>query len=136
MSYFYWAALPFHNLCPINPEDFPEYLFYLGPHRINATTFCEEEVLETGLETEQTVITNSTFYKYCAQDWILGSGGVKFPFVYREDQQFGGEWMAPDQQRLTTLYGWSTVGIILLVLGEFLLRFRKWVKRLLLTNTH
>jgi len=115
MSSFYWSAFPFDNLClmedqTLNPEYFGDY---------NVST-----IINTGNAFVIESINNSTsVYRFCNQDFIGRPGGPDFPFIYREDDPAFGEWMSPEQQFLSQLFGWTSTGFIALVCLKFLYGF-------------
>ena len=57
---------------------------------------------------------NDSTFRYCFQD-MLRSTGRSFPAI-PEFQPEGGEWMTEDQERVTTLYGWTSVGVLAIVI--------------------
>lgn len=111
MSSFYWSAFPFDNLCPtdqsVNPDFYGTY---------NVTT-----VTNTGNKTlYETVNSDTEVYRFCNQDFILRPGGPDFPFIYREGDPDFGSWMSEEQQFLSLLFGWTSIGFITLVLLKFM----------------
>jgi hypothetical protein len=116
MSSFYWSAFPFDNLCEV--EDASVNSTYIGTHKLNVTKRFQKE--PSNFTT--TVIANSTVYKFCAQDYILGATGPTFPFL-------NGEWMGDDQQGLAILFGWTYVAVMSLTGGKFLFSLMGWIRR-------
>lgn len=62
---------------------------------------------------------SNSVYKYCLQDLLRGSG-QSFPAI-PQFQTPGSEWMTEDQERVTTLYGWTSVSVLAIVAVKFLL---------------
>jgi len=102
MSSFYWAAFPFDNLCKVDdPYDGLEEFI-----AINTTKYPYEN------NANFTVTSNTEMYRFCNQDFILE--GPRFPFIYRDVKDHG-EWMTSEQQILSRLFGWTSIGVIILV---------------------
>jgi hypothetical protein len=116
MSSFYWSAFPFDNLCEV--EDASVNSTYVGTHEVNVTKRFQTE---PNKPFNTTVKANSTVFKFCAQDYILGTTGATFPFLY-------GEWMDDDQQRLAILFGWTSFAVIVLTGGKFLFSLMGWIR--------
>jgi hypothetical protein len=55
-------------------------------------------------------------YKVCVQDFLRLPG---FPFVPRSQKE-GTEWMTPDQEIITNIYGWSAIGVVFIVILSIL----------------
>jgi hypothetical protein len=110
MSSFYWSAFPFDNLCPSDQALNP---VYSGTYDI--------PVRDITVDNSIAVVDNSTeVWRFCNQDFLLRPGGPDFPFIYREGVPGFGEWMSPQQQFLSQLFGWTSVGFIALVSLKFL----------------
>lgn len=103
MSSFYWSAFPFDNLCPTN-----ETLGHNGTYSISG-------------ETSVVVDEDSSVWRFCSQDFILGPGRFfDYPFIYKDGEPDHGEWMTEEQQFLSQLFGWTSVAFICLVSLKFL----------------
>ena len=123
MSSFYWAAFPFYNLCLV--EDPPANYTYAGVHTFNVTDLWGDNPQTFN----RTVYPTDPVYRYCNQDFILRvQDEYYFPFIYREGVEGGGEWMTEDQRFLTSIYGWTSVGILCTTAGRFLLTFLWYIK--------
>ena len=123
MSSFYWAAFPFDNLCRV--DDPMTNVSYAGLYTINVTDTYGETIGTENI----TVNATDPVYRFCNQDFILRTGGgYYFPYIYREDVEGGGEWMTEDQKFLTSIYGWTSVGILCTTAGRFLLTFLWYIK--------
>eukprot|EP00980_Cylindrotheca_fusiformis_P003471 scaffold774_cov75-Cylindrotheca_fusiformis.AAC.8 len=103
MSSFYWSAFPFDNLCPTTNQTLNSV--YGGTYEIQ-----DKSVV---------VDSNTEVWRFCNQDFILRPGGPNFPFIYREGVPGYGEWMSEEQQFLSHLFGWTSIGFITLVLLKF-----------------
>ena len=103
MSSFYWSAFPFDNLCPTD-----ERVGYNGTYSISN-------------ETSVVVDEDSSVWRFCSQDFILGPGRFfDYPFIYKEGDLNHGDWMTEEQQFLSRLFGWTSVGFIVMVSLKFL----------------
>lgn len=104
MSSYYWAGFPYDNLCSIGDLQDKSYS---GTFELFGN---DEEI-------------NDTFeYEYCRQNFF-GKGGI-YPFV-KQIHQEDAEWMTDDQEFITTIFGWSSVGISSAVFLKFLFGWYK-----------
>lgn len=104
MSSFYWSAFPFDNLCPTDQTLNDD--LYSGTYTV--------------LEEHQVTVDNTTeVWRFCNQDFILRPNGPDFPFIYQEGVAGFGEWMSEEQQFLSQLFGWTSIGFIALVSLKF-----------------
>lgn len=115
MSSFYWSAFPFDNICEADDLSLPETLegTYTATisNRFN-TEFTEKEIA---------LKANSTVYVFCEQDYILGSLGTSYPFFPRE-------WTTGEQRWIAYLFAWTSVAVMALIGGKFLLSFLGWIR--------
>lgn len=117
MSSFYWSAYPFDNLCLVEDQTINET--YVGSHTVSIA-----DRFNTEIRVEQIVLEpNSKIYKFCEQDYILGSQGTRYPF-------FADEWMGENQRWVATLFAWTSVGVMSLVGAKFLVSGIYWVQSL------
>jgi len=115
-------SFPFTNLCPTGETVSGDYL---GPHNV---TVCAEDsafaiaVGETVNKTNCTKVDKyqafiiepgDEVYVYCNQDYLRAKGTQTFPFIPRWQESLGTAWMSPDQEKVTTVYGWTVVGMFL-----------------------
>jgi hypothetical protein len=63
-------------------------------------------------------IFSNGVYKYFFQD-LFRVNGRSFPAI-PQFQTDGGEWMTQDQEKVTTLYGWTSVGVLAIVVLNLL----------------
>ena len=127
MSSFYWAAFPFDNLCADKTRTLDPS--YYGTHQLNTTAFRA-----VAAEYQNVTLTaNTTIYKYCRQNFLHHESGFYFPFIYR-NQPNGGEWMTPDQIRLSYIFGWTSVAVIGLILSKFIISTLKWLRTLFVSE--
>lgn len=74
------------------------------------------EVLQ---EDSPLILENPLIYDYCLQDFFRHNKDVwVFPFI-PQFQIVNEEWMSDSQERVTTLFGWTSVAVIGLVLLSF-----------------
>jgi len=112
---FYWAGFPFDNLCPL--EDEQANFTYVGDWKI--TPFNANE---TDRSVTITIPIGEPIYTKCLQDFFRfpkDQRRVPFPFV-SDTQLDGEEWMTPNQEDVTNIYGWSAVAVIILVALAFM----------------
>ena len=74
---------------------------YWGEYNITRYSDPTEKV-------ELKVDFNTSSYRFCNQD-MLRRQDRSFPFV-PSNQPEGDEWMEPQQETVTTVYGWAAVG--------------------------
>lgn len=72
--------------------------------------------------------TSDTVYQYCLQD-LLRMPGRSFPALPKFQPE-GGEWMTEEQEQVTTLYGWTSLGILGIVALSFIWGMWKTAKGL------
>jgi hypothetical protein len=110
VSSYFWSGFPFDNLCS-NEDDLDVVdSSYFGTHKITTGS---------GSSDFATVDVNNQYtFRYCPQD-LLRTSGRGFPAIARFQPE-GGEWMTEDQERVTTIYGWTSVGVVAIVLVSFL----------------
>jgi hypothetical protein len=100
VSSYYWASFPFDNICPIDGSQADAY----------AGTWINGDV-------EESVSADDSLYTFCLQDFLrYPLTEMHFPFIARF-QRDGEEWMTNEQETLTTIYGWSAVGIAAAICG-------------------
>lgn len=101
MSSYYWTGFPYDNLCEneFSSED------HIGTWELRVP----------GKPINLTVGVDSPSFRYCNQN-IFTYG---FPYTSRLQPEEG-EWMSADQERMTDLFGWSTMSIIVAILAYFL----------------
>ena len=112
---FYWAGFPFDNLCPV--EDDTVNATFTGdwlvtPFDANATTKAIPIIVPVG----------APLYRKCLQDFFRFPRDRRshFPFPFVSAAQLEGEeWMTPDQEDVTDIYGWAAVAVIALVALRF-----------------
>jgi hypothetical protein len=116
ISSYYWSGFPFDNLCPTDQS-------------INYTSQWTIKPL-SGPELELTLSEEDTIFKYCLQDFFrFDRGEPRFPFV-PGFQPEGDEWMTDDQEIVTNIYGWSSIGVAGIVLISFVWGWYKGLRSL------
>jgi hypothetical protein len=113
VSSMFWAGYPFDNLC----EDGRSRGIYIGD--FNLSVGSGEEVVN--------VSENDSIYVDCLQDLTVRGYGFAFPFIPSQQEGRNGEWMTDEQEQITTLFGWSSVAVCVVV---FLKLVSGWVKNL------
>ena len=106
ISSFYWSGFPFDNLCDKN-ESLP--VSYQGTFTVKA---LDQNIQMNGVQV--TFSDSDTPYHVCSQNLL----GRTFPFVPSRQPE-GGEWMTPDQEDVTTIFGWTSVAITVFVIIKF-----------------
>jgi hypothetical protein len=113
LSSFYWSGFPFDNICP--NED-------IDPAFVGDFTVIPKDG-DDGAKGESVNFTKSDVdYRFCTQDLLTPGLGNTFPFVASKQPE-GGEWMSDDQELVTTIFGWSSIAITLLVIIKFVWGF-------------
>jgi len=107
---YMWTGFPYDNLCVNDPSE--AILRYQGTWDV---------YVHGSNTTDQTVTVEESFYsvRFCRQEYFRMKGVVAFPAL-PSFQPDGDEWMNPDQVKLTTIYGWTSVGVLVLVASIFL----------------
>mmetsp|Transcript_36061 Transcript_36061/g.78980 ORF Transcript_36061/g.78980 Transcript_36061/m.78980 type:complete len:445 (-) Transcript_36061:1655-2989(-) len=105
ISSYSWTGFPYDNLCETN-ETVNDSSYY-GRHNITAADNSTFAIVTVGPRDET--------YRYCLQDLIRMPNVIAFPAL-PVWQPEGDEWMTSDQEHLTSVYGWTSLGIICLVL--------------------
>ena len=116
MASYNFASFPFDNACELDTTITSEYVGHF-----NATD-------GEGKPVSFSIAEGGRNYKFCNQD-MLRYRIPAFPAV-PSNQPSGSEWMRPEQS-FTEVFGWTSVWVILFVVGIFLNEFRKNVKHLL-----
>lgn len=118
VSAYAWAQFPYDNLCdPENPT-------------VTGLSGTYDYVTADGTTTSVTV-TQDYPVVFCRQSWLEADG---FPFPPTPKLQPEGlKWMNASQERLTTIYGWTSVaalvGFIVIFFGSAISRFcLSWFK--------
>ena len=109
-SYFY-SGFPYDNLCAENVS----HSAYYGTWRVTDGKGGDSDaVIEPGMRS----------YHFCNQ--FLG--GTSFPALPTA-QPSGSTWMTPEQEQLTSIYGWVSVGVVGLIGLYFLFGILLGIKR-------
>jgi hypothetical protein len=109
ISSFYWSGFPYDNLCEMDEIA----VGYEGAYDVKANDkrirMHNESVNFTDTETQ---------YRFCSQDLMSPGRGQTFPFVASKQPE-GDEWMTPEQEDVTTIFGWASVVITAIVAMKF-----------------
>ena len=110
MSSYYWAGFPFDNLCPMEDDT------------VNATFTGDWLVTPFYTKTTTkafpiTIPVGAPMYRKCLQDFFrFPKDRSHFPFPFVSSTQLDGEeWMTPDQEDATDIYGWAVFAVIIFV---------------------
>ncbi|GKY91514.1 hypothetical protein MPSEU_000123600 [Mayamaea pseudoterrestris] len=107
-SSYYWSAFPFDNICEAGSSlDGGLVGTYTVTYALNSQALPPESFP-----------SDTPAYKYCNQDFIRYDTR-SFPFI-PSLQAPGAEWMTPEQEQLTAVYGWSVVGVVGFILLQFI----------------
>ena len=122
MSSFFWSGFPYDNLCLDADETGAAEAddAYLGDFHIKFRGFDPTADLhEQHLRSVNATVVDGTSYKYCNQNLIKPGRGNTFPFIAAQQPE-GEEWMTEAQEFVTTIYGSSSVGVILIIICMFM----------------
>jgi hypothetical protein len=109
VSEFYWSAYPFDDACEadqvVGSSTYPEYI---GSHRLAAlsprsTAHKSIKITLSGDGTEK-------LYRFCDEDYIERVSALLHFFTAEKD-----DWMSPDQQVLTFLFGIFCVAVLVII---------------------
>jgi hypothetical protein len=128
MSSFYWSAFPYDNLCDTGEvvgsidRNYNGTFTISPPLRVawltkllgNVTEEAEENIFSVDIDLTHPV------YTYCKQDMLSPGFGITFPFLPSNQEGRGGEWMTPTQEQITTIFGWSSLAVVLAVAARIL----------------
>lgn len=124
ISSFWWAGFQFDNLCMNENSTAPS--FYADNWSIPVVEY--ESLFDT---TGTLVVYNFTIdpgqptYSYCDQNFLSypNSRERSFPFIPQFQAQ---QYMTSDQELVTTVYGWSSVGVLLLFFIFVAVQILRW----------
>ena len=122
MSSFFWSGFPYDNLCLDADETGAAELddAFVGDFHIKFRGFDPTADLhEQHLHSVNATVVDGTSYKYCNQNLIKPGRGNTFPFIAAQQPE-GEEWMTEAQEFVTTIYGSSSVGVILIIICMFM----------------
>mmetsp|Transcript_9917 Transcript_9917/g.16467 ORF Transcript_9917/g.16467 Transcript_9917/m.16467 type:complete len:1175 (-) Transcript_9917:117-3641(-) len=102
ISSYAWSGFPYDNLCD---NEGRVDTSYVGNWTLKTG--------ETGEEVDAMVSESDSSFRYCLQNLILVSG-PSFPAI-PENQPLGDEWMTSDQEKIATIFGWTSVACIAFV---------------------
>jgi len=110
ISSYYWSGFPYDNLCENDAAVPAEYVgdFVVQPLSGNAT--------------DTMIAADDRSFRYCNQNFIdpgQRGDGPSFPFI-AANQPSGARWMTEEQEIITNIYGWSSVGVIAIVAIVFM----------------
>ena len=112
MSSFYWSGFPYDNLCEMEE---PVDDAYLGSFQVVALdNGSSSRMHNTRVEFQQ----GERQYRVCSQNLMVRKSGRSFPFTPQR-QTKGDEWMTPEQEEVTTIFGWTAVAITAIVIVKF-----------------
>mmetsp|Transcript_61923 Transcript_61923/g.182928 ORF Transcript_61923/g.182928 Transcript_61923/m.182928 type:complete len:299 (+) Transcript_61923:2317-3213(+) len=88
---YHWSGFPYDNLCDGEETD-----QYQGVWMVDGK--------------EELVVSNYTV-RYCKQDLLDLDDIIAFPALPKWQPE-GDEWMTADQERITRIYGWTSVAVL------------------------
>lgn len=109
ISSFYWSGFPYDNICELDDPTSA----YEGSYTVVA---LDESIHMNGTTT--TFTKSETQYQFCSQDLMSPGQGQTFPFVASKQPE-GKEWMTPEQEDVTNIFGWTSVVITAIVAIKF-----------------
>ena len=117
LASYYWAGFPYDNLCLIDDGE---------SQIISNNTFVGEWTIRPFDATiNQTNIyfpSDADIYQPCLQDFFRFPWSEKaFPFISMFQLE-GEEWMTNDQELITDIFGWSSVGVLAIIFISFIYR--------------
>ena len=110
LSAFWWSGFPYDNIC--RNDNVTVGSEYAGTWTITPET--------GGSTVNVTISSNEVTYRFCNQNF-LGQESSGFPFL-PQHQPPGDEWMSPAQETITSVYGWSSVGVLVAVVAILISR--------------
>jgi hypothetical protein len=127
ISAYTWSGFPYDNLCKDSePLDADQYandweLTVEGKNTtvLGFTLYSVPDIME-----EFTISANSETYRFCNQDLRMNQE-KSFPAI-PSFQTEGYEWMTDDQERVTLVYGWTTVAVVALAVLAIVWRLFQW----------
>lgn len=102
ISAYSWSGFPYDNLCQNGGRVDPNYI---GKWTLQTG--------ESGTIVDASVTGKDSAFRYCLQN-LLRVEGPSFPAIPANQPQ-GGEWMTPEQENITNIYGWTSVACIAFV---------------------
>jgi len=123
-AFFFMAAVVFFAVCSAYSfADFPYDNACQVEGSVAGNAYVGDFIAHDmdGREVEISVEENSPNYFYCNQDMMYYSP-IAFPPIASK-QPYGQEWMTSDQERTTTLLGYTALGIVIFVLCRLMFFF-------------
>jgi hypothetical protein len=121
ISSYFWAGFPFDDLCT---SDSTVNSTYHGSWIL--PSLSSNNVSEVG---KSIVLDEGDVeYQYCLQDFFRFAKDDKaFPFVPSKQPE-GKEWMTPEQEIVTSIFGWSSLAVITVMCLSFV---RRWYNNIM-----
>jgi hypothetical protein len=117
ISSLYWSGYPYDNLCDTGEDVKSSYPNYSG--NFTGTIRYSDDAFGTKKNdtlVDITVSPEDPVYKFCLQDLMKKKEySVSFPFIPAQQDNREGEWMTPEQEQVSTVFGWTAVVVICLV---------------------
>lgn len=119
LSSYWWAGFPFDNLCENDIIDDK----YVGLHFVETPNQNSSE--------PHVVEDNTIAYQYCNQNLIYPEGGqIRFPALpFWQYTTATGPWMTRDQELVTQVFGWTSVGVLVLLFLRYAWNTMKYLVR-------
>jgi len=97
-SAYLWSGFPFDNTC-------------IDEDRINQTIYGNYTIQSNGEEKDIYVFPNASWVIFCNQNFY-SMKPFKFPPLSKH--QGSSNWMTPQQELLTSIYGWTSVVVLII----------------------
>jgi hypothetical protein len=110
MSLFYWSAYPFDNVC--EADEFVDSSSYPGYIGTNTVMTAGASSSKTSNQIQVTLHGDGTekVYRFCDEDYLERVRALLRFFQAEKD-----DWMSPDQQVLTFLFGIFYVAVLAII---------------------
>eukprot|EP00592_Proboscia_alata_P017280 CAMPEP_0194400054 /NCGR_PEP_ID=MMETSP0174-20130528/126998_1 /TAXON_ID=216777 /ORGANISM="Proboscia alata, Strain PI-D3" /LENGTH=212 /DNA_ID=CAMNT_0039196523 /DNA_START=426 /DNA_END=1061 /DNA_ORIENTATION=+ len=130
VSSYFWSGFPYDNLCEQSTIAWNgTNTNYIGDHSITYNDTLVENNLTLGsiiddalhsYSIDKSVFKGDIVYQFCNQN--LWSKPGAFPALPRYQTE-GEEWMTNEQEVVTSLFGWTSIIIVVFVVLSFVYQF-------------
>jgi len=137
-SSYYFSGFPFDNLCGNDGQVTAAQAGYYSIPVYEQGSALNLVLTSNVTDTVQvdhyvnfTIEEGDLTFSFCNQDLLRTPGRQSFPFV-PEFQKEGEEWMTEEQEKVTTIYGWSSLGVLVgfcaIIIGTWVFFFYDYFK--------